>query len=167
MYINKFWQLSKIKASEAKDRENDNQQIIIKIDVINSNQNIMWFWIKIRKTIEAFRTTPSLPLQLFLLTLLLQGSGACGVRHGGRVWSYAKAWNSWLSQLRLSLARISASWWTRDICKNPVCFLGKSLKTFTSRNVLLKRDWKKPLALISSRASSPVMELLFAKVSPF
>ena len=44
-----------------------------------------------KKYIETFRTTASLPLQWFLLTLLLQGAGACSVLHGGRVWSDEKA----------------------------------------------------------------------------
>ena len=40
------------------------------------------------------------------------------------------------------------------------------LNTFTSKNVLLKRESKKPLALISSQASSSIVVVLFAKVSP-
>ena len=75
----------------------------------------------------------------------------------------------WLSRLRFSFPRISASWWTRDICRKPVCFLGNSSHTdlaFTTKNVLLKRESKKPLALRSSGASSSVRVVLFAKVSP-
>ena len=59
--------------------------------MISSNQNIMCsdFESGLEKN-KTFKTTASLPLQWFLLTLLLQRAGSWSVHHGDRVWSCAK-----------------------------------------------------------------------------
>ena len=44
--------------------------------------------------------------------------------------------------------------------------LAYGFNTLTSKNVLLKRESKKTLALMSSRASSSIVVVIFAKVSP-